>query len=322
MPLLHDPCSVRFVPDSWVQNARSSPPQAKEPRKALQSQSFLRRHALDIALIAPLILCIAGFTLVPVLSSIYLSFVDPTTKAFPSLANYAYILDQSVFREAIINTLLITGIGLSLEMCVALLLALMLTREFKGRGVVRSLLMLPMGVPTLVSAVVMSYIFSLSGYMNELLMKIGLIHVPIVWTGGGFTTLMTVVFADMWKVTPMVMLMLLAGLQSISTDVYEAGDVDGVTTWQRFTMITLPLLQPAITMALILRAIDAFRIFDLTMVLGGKMTPVVATFSYYEWSAYNNPYTSGAGAVILLAMILVFVLGYLRLVESKREDID
>ena len=167
----------------------------------------------------------------------------------------------------------------------------------------------------------MSYIFSLSGSANEFLYRLGF-HIPVVWTGGGITTLMTVVFADMWKVTPMVMLMLLAGLQSISTDVYEAADVDGVTTWQRFQLITLPLLQPAITMALVLRAIDAFRIFDLTMVLGGKMTPVVATFSFYEWSAYGNQYTSGAGATILLVMILVFVIGYLRLVEGNREDID
>ena len=288
----------------------------------MASPSFVRRNALDIALLAPLVLFILGFTLVPVLTSIGYSFVDPTTHAFPSFANYAYIFNQSTFREALLNTLAITGIGLTLEMSLGLLLALMLTREFKGQGVVRSLLMLPMGVPTLVSAVVMSYIFSLSGFANELLMRLGLTHVPVVWTGGGITTLLTVVFADMWKVTPMVMLMLLAGLQSISTDVYEAGDVDGVTTWQRFTMITLPLLQPAMTMALVLRAIDAFRIFDLTMVLGGKMTPVVATFAYYEWSAYNNQYTSGAGATILLVMILVFVIGYLRLVESKQEDND
>jgi trehalose transport system permease protein len=287
----------------------------------LASPSFVRRHALDIALLAPLLVCIFGFTLVPVLSSIAVSFTDPVTKHFPSLGSYEYIFSQSTFHEAVVNTLAITGIGLSLEMLVALLLALMLTKEFKGQGIVRSLLMLPMGVPTLVSAVVMSYIFSLSGYANELLYRLGW-HTPVVWTGGGFTTLMTVVFADMWKVTPMVMLMLLAGLQAISTDVYEAGDVDGVTTWQRFTQITLPLLQPAITMALILRAIDAFRIFDLTMVLGGKMTPVVATTAYYEWAAYNNPYTSGAGATILLVMILVFVIGYLRLVEGNREDND
>ncbi|MFP5503002.1 MAG: carbohydrate ABC transporter permease [Candidatus Sericytochromatia bacterium] len=288
----------------------------------MASRSFVQRHALDIGLISPLLIFIFGFTLIPVLTSIGYSFVDPVSKAFPSLANYAYMFEQNTFREAVVNTLVITGVGLTLEMALALGLALMLTREFKGQGIVRSILLLPMGVPTLVSAVVMSYIFSLSGYANELLFKLGLATVPVVWTGGGFLTLMTVVFADMWKVTPMVMLMLLAGLQAIPKDVYEAGDVDGVTTWQRFTLITLPLLQPAITMALILRAIDAFRIFDLTMVLGGKQTPVVATFSYYEWAAYNNPYTSGAGATILLLMILVFVLGYLKVVEGKREDLD
>ncbi len=284
--------------------------------------TFLRRHALDITLTAPLVLCIFGFTLVPVVTSIGYSLVDPLTKQFPSLTNYAAMFRQDSFQEALGNTLIITGIGLTLEMILALILALVLTREFRGRGIVRSLLMLPMGVPTLVSAVVMSYIFSLSGYANELLLRLGLVHAPVVWTGGGLLTLLTVVFADMWKVTPMVMLMLLAGLQAIPTDVYEAADVDGVTAWQRFRLITVPLLQPAITMAVVLRAIDAFRIFDLTMVLGGKMTPVVATYSYYEWAAYNNPYTSGAGATILLLMILVFVVGYLRFVEGKREDFN
>lgn len=282
---------------------------------------FLKRHAVDIVLLAPLLIFIFGLTLVPVFTSVGYGFVDAATGAFPSLANYAAIVQQGTFREAVVNTLVITGVGLTLEMSAGLLLALMLNTAFKGRSIARSLLMVPLGVPTLVSAVVMSYIFSLSGYANELWYRLG--HpVPIVWTGGGFLTLMTVVFADMWKVTPMVMLMLLAGLQAIPTDVYEAADVDGVTTWQRFTLITLPLLQPAITMALVLRAIDAFRIFDLAMVLGGKMTPVVTTFSYFEWAAYGNPFTSGAGATILLVMILVFVAGYLRLVEGHREDLD
>lgn len=283
--------------------------------------ALLRRYRFDLALLTPLVLFILGFTLLPVLSSIGLSFVDPLTKGF-TLSHYAGLFGSAVFYEALFNTLFITGVGLTLEMGVALVLALALTREFKGQGIVRSLLMLPMGVPTLVSAVVMSYIFSLSGYANSFLLSTGLASAPVVWTGGGPLTLLTVVFADMWKVTPMVMLMLLTGLQAIPQDVYEAGQVDGVTTWQRFTRITLPLLRPAITMALILRAIDAFRIFDLTMILGGKMTPVVATYAYYEWSAYRNPHTSGAGATILLLMILVFVLGYLKLAEANQEDND
>ncbi len=284
--------------------------------------SFFKRHAVDVALVAPLLLFILGFTLAPVLSSIGYSFTDPVTQHFPSLANYRAMFDQTTFWRAVVNTLVITFVGLTLEMLVALLLALSLARSFRGRGLVRSLLLLPMGVPSLVAAVVMSYIFSLSGYANAFLLDVGLREVPVVWTGGGFTTLLTVVFADMWKVTPLVTLMLLAGLQSIPPELYEAADVDGVSAWQKLTQITLPLMRPAITMALILRAIDAFRIFDLTMVLGGRMTPVITTFSYYEWSTYNNRYTSGAGATVLLLMILVFVVGYLKVVEGKREDLE
>lgn len=282
---------------------------------------LLRRHRLDLLLVAPLVLYILGFTLVPVLTAIGYSLTNPASGHFPSLVNYADIFHRDTFQQAVVNTLTITGVGLALEMAVALLLALVLDREFKGKGFFRSLLMLPMGVPTLVSAVIMGYVFSLSGYMNELLLRLGIVHVPVVWTGGGFLTLMTVVFADMWKVTPMVMLMLLAGLSSIPHDIYEAGAVDGCTTWQRFVHLTLPMLKPSITMALVLRAIDAFRIFDLTMILAGKMTPVLSTFSYYEYAAYHDKYTSGAGATILLVMILVFILGYLFLVERKGEDV-
>lgn len=287
-----------------------------------RAAALMRRHSLDAALLLPLAVFVFGFTLTPVLSSVRLGLTDAVSQEFPSLANYRAMFAQEMFWASVKNTLLITGIGLSLEMFVALCLALMLARTFKGRGLFRSLLLLPMGVPSLVAAVVMSYIFSLSGYANAALLGLGLRDVPVVWSGGGLTTLLTIVVADMWKVTPMVTLMLLAGLQAIPIELYEAADVDGVSTWQKLTRITLPLLRPAITMALVIRAIDAFRIFDLSMVLGGQVTPVVTTFSYFEWSAYNNRYTSGAGATVLLAMILVFVIGYLRIVEARQEDLE
>ena len=127
-----------------------------------------------------------------------------------------------------------------------------------------------------------------------------------------------IVVADMWKVTPMIVLLLLAGLESISDDVYEASAIDGASTWQTFWNVTLPLLKPSITIALILRAIDAFRIFELPMVLAGRSTPVLSTYAYQEYNSYNNPYTSAAGSTILLVLILIFILGYLFIVEREK----
>jgi trehalose transport system permease protein len=137
---------------------------------------------------------------------------------------------------------------------------------------------------------------------------------------GGWRTLATLAIADMWKVLPVVTLIFLAGLESIPEDVYEAADVDGAARWPRFVRITLPLLAPYLTMAVILRAIDAFRIFELALVLAGRVEPVLGTFI---WTRYgpptHDPFTAAAGAMVLFALIMVFVGLYLWLVASRTE---
>ncbi|MGB9808859.1 MAG: carbohydrate ABC transporter permease, partial [Caldanaerobacter sp.] len=214
----------------------------------------------------------------------------------------------------------LTFISLTLEMTAGLVIALILRRNFRGKGLLRSLMLVPMGVPTLVSGVAMTYIFGLNGYFNELLEKLQLIKIPVDWASGGFKTLLMVSVADMWKVTPIVILLLLAGLESIPEEVYEASNIDGATAWQTFRYVTLPLLKPSITMALILRAIDAFRIFELVLVLAGRATPVISTFAYDEYNNYANAHTSAAASTILLLIIVVFILSYLRIVGTKEEQ--
>jgi trehalose transport system permease protein len=128
-----------------------------------------------------------------------------------------------------------------------------------------------------------------------------------------------IALADLWKTTPLVVLILLAGLEAIPGDVYEAASVDGAGGWQRFWGQTLPLLMPSITMALILRAIDAFRIFDIALVLAGQAVPVMSWFVYSEYALANNLHTAAAAAVILLLMIVVFVIAYFLLVARRTE---
>jgi trehalose transport system permease protein len=130
----------------------------------------------------------------------------------------------------------------------------------------------------------------------------------------------SIAIADLWKTIPLVVLILLAGLEAIPRDVYEAASIDGATRWQQFWGQTLPLLMPSITMALILRAIDAFRIFDIAIVLAGQSIPVMSTFVYQDYSA-GNLNTAAAAAVILLLMIIVFVIAYFLLVARRTEDI-
>jgi trehalose transport system permease protein len=274
------------------------------------------RHKLELLLLLPLVAYILGFTLLPVLRSISYGF-SSESGGF-TLDNYRLLFANGQFLAALRNTLLITVIGLSLELCLGLALALLLTRNFKLRGLFRSLMLLPMGVPTIVSGVTLMYVFDSSGYLNELLYRLGLAHIPIDWAAGGMRTLMMIVVADAWKVTPIVVLLLLSGLESISDDLYEAAAMDGATGWGAFWRITLPLLKPAITMTVIVRGIDAFRIFELPLILAGRVNPVLATFAYTEYNQYHNNHTSGAAASFLMGLILIFVVLYLLIVERER----
>lgn len=281
--------------------------------------SWFRRYALEIAMVAPFALYVLFFMFVPVVQSIYLSFVLEGTQNF-TLDNYRTIFNRSQFNDAFINTLGITGIGVTMEMVFGMIIALMLARAFKGRGLFRSIVLIPLGVPTLVAGAAMLYFIGFNGYFNEILLDLGIIDVPIYWQQSGLRGMFVIAISDVWKATPLVALILLAGLESIPEDVYEAAEVDGANGWQKFAHHTLPLLMPSITMALLLRAIDAFRIFDIAMVIAGQSIPVMSSFVYFDYRA-GNTNTASAAAVILLLMIVVFVIAYVFLV-ARRSEID
>ncbi len=283
------------------------------PRKG--AMAWLRKHGLEIAMAAPLFLYILFFMFVPVAQSIYFSFVEKGTHSF-TLGNYRDIVNRSSFGDAFTNTLGITLMGVTMEMVVGMVIALMLSRAFSGRGIFRSVVLLPLGVPTLVSGAAMIYFVGFNGYLNEFLLDLGIIDVPIYWQQSGIRGMFVIALADLWKTIPLVVLILLAGLEAIPGDVYEAAGVDGAGGWQKFWHMTIPLLMPSITMALILRAIDAFRIFDIAMVLAGEAIPVMSSFVYTDYRA-GNTNTAAAAAVILLLMIVVFVIAYIFLVERR-----
>ena len=293
--------------------------------------AWVRAHRLDIALGAPLFLYVLILTVAPILDTVRLSLTTPLDGAFPSLANYRSLIASDVFRAAFRNTVIVALLSITLQLGVGLAVALTLHRHFRFRALVRAIVLLPLGVPTIVAGAVMLLIFARSGYLNALLF-LGMDAVnalagthwhfsPMSWgVAGGWRTLATVAVADMWKVLPVVTLILLAGLEAIPGDVNEAADVDGVNWWQRFTRITLPLLLPYLTMAIVLRAIDAFRIFELALVLAGRVEPVMGT---YIWSRYgpptNDPFTAAAASMVLFALILTFVVAYMRAAAGVRE---
>lgn len=278
---------------------------------------WLRTHKLELAMVLPFAAYVLFFMFVPVVQSIYFSFVEAGTSK-PTLDNYREIFDRSQFNDAFINTLGITAFGVTMEMVLGMIIALMLARAFKGRGLFRSIVLIPLGVPTLVAGAAMLYFVGFNGYLNEILLDLGIIDVPIYWQESGVRGMFVIALSDLWKATPLVVLILLAGIESIPGDVYEAAGIDGATGWQSFWHHTVPLLMPSITMALILRAIDAFRIFDIAIVLAGQNIPVMSSFVYFDYRA-GNTNTAAAAAVILLLMIVVFVIAYIFLVERRAE---
>jgi len=204
-----------------------------------------------------------------------------------------------------------------MEVAVALVLALLLIKNTGLNQFFRTIFILPLGIPTVVAATNMSYIFSTNGWFNKVLRDLHIIATPVMWTEGGFTSLFMVILSDMWKVTPLVMLILMAGLSNIDEDLYRAARIDRANTWQIFRNITLPLVMPAITMAVIIRGIDAFRIFGLPLVLMGHNLKVLGTYAYLEYAEYNNVHLSAASSTILLFMILLSLTFYIRIVGRK-----
>lgn len=270
-------------------------------------------------MVTPLFLYILYFMFIPVARSIYYSFVHAGTHT-ATLENYRTIIGRSQFNDAFTNTLGMTAMGVTMEMLFGIVISLMLVRAFHGRGIFRTIVLLPLGVPTIVAGAAMLYFVGFNGYLNKILHDFGLIDVPIYWQQSGWRGMFSIAIADVWKSLPLVVLILVAGLESIPEDVYEAASLDGANGWHKFIDQTFPLLMPSITMALILRAIDAFRIFDIAMVLAGQAVPVMSSFVYTEYDA-GNVNTAAAAAVILLLMIIVFVVAYFFLVE-RRAGVD
>jgi len=261
--------------------------------------------------LAPITLYLLGFTLVPVVSTLWLSVAGEN--AGITLEHFRRIASHYQFGEAVVNTFAITAVGLALELGLGLAAALALASRPRGRTAFQLCLLIPLGVPTIVAAAVMRGVFSTVGYLNEVLLRAHVIRAPVDWVGERMLAVLTVAVADAWKVTPLVLLILLAGLETIPGELYEAARTDGASPWRRFRAITLPLLRPALTMALIVRGVDAFRIFALPLALVGGGLPVLSTYAYTEYLEYGNPHTAAASSVILLVMILVTVLAYLKL---------
>jgi ABC-type sugar transport system permease subunit len=219
---------------------------------------------------------------------------------FVGLANYATVAVDARFWGAIAHTAFFAVVSISLELALGLVLALAMNRTFRGRGVVRAAVLLPWAIPTVVAALLSRFMFeSPWGVVDVLLTRFGLTHAPVVWLAGARIAWVPLILADVWKTTPFVALLLLAGLQNIDRELYEAASIDGASAWWQLRRITLPLLKPAIVVALIFRTLDAFRVFDLVYVLtGGGPGTSTEPIALYTFNTLLQNLEFGYGAAL------------------------
>lgn len=288
-------------------------PSTTAPRK--RSARARSQERLALLLIAPTLLVLTIVIVVPVFQSLYQSLhgqpgLDPQTgfvndtEPFVGLRNYADIFTGGGdrFWNAFLNTTLFGVVTVLLETVLGVIMALIMHKAMAGRGVVRAAILVPWAIPTAVSAILWGWIFNQNGIANAILGQ------HIMWASGDWSAKWSIIIADVWKTAPYIGLLTLAGLQVIPEEVYEAAKMDGAGVWKRFTSITLPLVKPALVVAVLFRTLDALRMFDLPYILVGPRKNSVETLSMLVQDEASNLRYGAAAAYALLLFLYVFII--------------
>jgi len=280
-------------------------------------------------LLAPMLIVMGLLTAWPLLRTIWLSFTDAELigsggqTGYVGLDNYLYALTDPDFLASIGRTLYFTVLSVALEGIIGVLVALLLNQKFHGRSVLRVLVILPWALPTIVNAMMWRLNFNPDyGSINALLTQLHIIDSYRSWLGSPDSALNAVMLADVWKNYPLVTLLVLASMQSIPEDLYEAARLDGASAWRRFRAITFPAIVGALSVALILRTIDAFKIFDIIYVMtrGGPVdsTKTLSFYVYQESFSYLRAGSGAAYAILMTLMCSVLIAIYMALLYRQR----
>ncbi len=269
-------------------------------------------------LLTPTLLVVAVVALWPLLQTIYLSFtdaelagIDPTE--FVGLENCTYLLTDPAWWNSVSNTLYFTVATVVMEFILGMIIALVINSNFRGRGLMRAAMLIPWAIPTVISAQMWKWMYNdIYGVCNDIFTRVGLIDRDVAFLANPRLAIPAIAAVDIWKTTPFVALLLLAGLQVIPGDVYEASTVDGATRWQQFRSITLPLLRPAIAVTLIFRTLDALRVFDVFYVMFGNRadTQTMAIYAQQNIVAFSDLGYGSAISIAIFIVIGIFVTAY------------
>ena len=271
--------------------------------------------------VLPALALLSVITIYPILYVIYLSahrkLLIFNISRFIGFENYQFLLRDDRFWNALKNTFYFTGVSVSLELFLGLCIAILLNRPFRGKGLARAVMLIPWAIPTVVSARMWEWMYNTDfGLLNYLL------GIKINWLGSPFWALNAAIFMDVWKTTPFVAILLIAGLQVIPGELYQAARVDGAGSWQIFRKITMPLLRPAILIVLLFRTLDAFRVFDAIYVLtGGGPANTTETLSVYAYKVLFQTLQFGYGSTLSVVVFLcvgIMSILYINLLSRDR----
>ena len=309
-----------------IATTRTRPPQRRSRTTTSINAGATRLAAI---LISPTLLVLALTVGYPIVNAFRLSFVETRSGVNPQtglvdnsssygISNFTHIFDGSAstgsvtFFRAFVNTTTFTVVGVLVETIIGTAMALVMARAFRGRALIRASILIPWAIPTAISALLWQWIFQADGAANKLL------GTQILWTQDSGWSWLAVMIADTWKTAPFIGLLVLAGLQVIPAEVYEAAKVDGISVWNTFLRITLPLVKPALVIAVLFRLLDVLRMFDLPYLFGGlgfKNTATVSMLAFQEAVQNNRFGPAAAYSVVLfvyltvIAFVFVKVLG-------------
>ncbi|MFK7866691.1 MAG: carbohydrate ABC transporter permease [Alphaproteobacteria bacterium] len=299
-----------------------------------------QRKRTAILFLAPMLSVLAAVAGWPLLRSIYFGFTDASLDDLAG-ANFIWfrnylewvdygggtgeyfgLLADPEWWNAFYNTLYFSVVSVSLEVVFGMIVALTLNANFKGRGLVRAAILVPWAIPTIVSAKMWGWMMNDQfGILNDLFLTLGIISAPVAWTASADTAMIAVIIVDVWKTTPFMALLILAGLQMVPQDIYEATKIDGIHPIKTFFKITLPLIKPALMVAVIFRGLDALRVFDLIYVLtpANSQTRTMSVIVQENLFQFDKFAYGSAASSLLFLIICGITLLYIKLSGLKLE---
>lgn len=293
--------------------------------RGLSALALERRRAAWLFLLPMVatVLLVAGW---PLARTIWFSLTDArlddtAAPAFIGLENYAWLIRDPDWWNAVRNTVTFAIVSVSLETLLGLVIALALNERMRGRGLLRAAMLIPWAIPTVVSAQMWGWMLhDQVGVVNEALLGLGLIARPLAFTADPDLALWAIVAVDVWKTTPFMALLILAALQLLPDEIYEAAEIDGLGPVGRFFRLTLPLIRPALMVAIIFRALDALRVFDLMYVMTGNSAATASMSVYarqhlvdFQDVGFGSAAATGLFLVIAAATVLLVTIGRVRL---------